>query len=521
MADVKDYVKKLVHPIAEIRERALNSLLQKVNFQLITSKDLGEHAELLPNLLKVLDLGPHTLRKGVIDLLRFVLTEETSKQRFKSLGGIQYLSSLKIVAPVDIVPAVGDLIQKLQPSYAEEKYVDQIKQFPFRAHRATQVRFASQNIAETSTSKDSSFASIIINNNQYVDDNEGSENVDDSCLCDNSEQELPPVPYKAPITFTTFPWQALTSSDRRVLDSTTQSLLSHHEAVVVASLHFLDTVVLKDFPPEVFLQRPAVVQAVYGCVEEEGENAWRVQGPACASLLTLTELLNVRVSHFMDPHLSPRSQQNMTPTSSGMATPCTDMTRGSCCSSLDHSENVGRADVNIRHKGDGQDWSGSLDSIVHLSSTTVHEADDGDEFILLGMHQIPVTSHCVHIMNVICPLLVSPRPAIQTASLRLLLSCLTLLGHCLEPEALWQSESDEHDILEAVGGIRRPRDYSPSPGSDLLAPRDYSSSPETTLLAPGLPSYTQDYSPSPETIRLASKLPSFTLALGVFVVYST
>lgn len=58
-------------------------------------------------------------------------------------------------------------------------------------------------------------------------------------------------------------------------------------------------------------------------------------------------------------------------------------------------------------------------------------------------------------MNVICPLLVSPRPAIQTASLRLLLSCLKLLEHCLEPESLWQSDSDEHDILEAVGGIRR------------------------------------------------------------------
>lgn len=58
----------------------------------------------------------------------------------------------------------------------------------------------------------------------------------------------------------------------------------------------------------------------------------------------------------------------MTPTSSGMATPCTDMTRGSCCSSLgDHSENIGKGDINIRHKGDGQDWSGSLDSIVHVS----------------------------------------------------------------------------------------------------------------------------------------------------------
>ncbi|XP_027230320.2 rotatin [Penaeus vannamei] len=456
MADVKDYIKKLVHPIAEIRERALNSLLQKVNFQLVASKGLSEHADLLPNLLKLLDLGPHTLRKGVIDLLRFVLTEETARHRFQSLGGIQYLSSLKMVAPLDIVPVISELIQKLQPCYIEEKSEDHIKQFPFRVPRATQVRFASANVAETSTSKDSSFASIIINNNQYIDQVEGNDNVDNSCLCENSEHELPQVTYKSPITYTTFPWQALTSSDRRVLDSTTQSLLSHHEAVVVAALHFLDTVVLKDFPPEVFLQRPAVVQAVYGCVEEEGENAWRVQGPACASLLTLTELLNMRVSHFMDPHLSPRSQQNMTPTSSGMATPCTDMTRGSCCSSLgDHSENIGKGDINIRHKGDGQDWSGSLDSIVHLSSTTVHEADDGDEFILLGMHQIPVTSHCVHIMNVICPLLVSPRPAIQTASLRLLLSCLKLLEHCLEPESLWQSDSDEHDILEAVGGIRR------------------------------------------------------------------
>ncbi|XP_042205049.1 rotatin-like isoform X3 [Homarus americanus] len=278
-------------------------------------------------------------------------------------------------------------------------------------------------------------------------------------FCDMTLDEHPVVHQEPSVTFTTFPWQALTGSDRRVLDSTTQSLLSHNEAVVVASLHFLDTVVLKDFPAEVILQRPAVVQAVYGCIEEEGENAWRVQGPACNCLLTLTQLVSTRVKHFTDPHLTPGEEQITTPTSSELATPNTDTTRGSCCSSQgDCMQSLSHLTKgkSRRQLGDGQDKSGSLSNVAQeLSGTTIHEEDDGDEFILLGMHQLTVTGHCSRIMRVVCPLLVSPRPSIQAASLHLLTACLTLLLQCVQPKLLWEQENGDEVVLEIRGEIRK------------------------------------------------------------------
>lgn len=61
-------------------------------------------------------------------LPHYFIQEETARHRFQSLGGIQYLSSLKMVAPLDIVPVISELIQKLQPCYIEEKSEDHIKQ---------------------------------------------------------------------------------------------------------------------------------------------------------------------------------------------------------------------------------------------------------------------------------------------------------------------------------------------------------------------------------------------------------
>lgn len=92
-----------------------------------------------------------------------------------------------------------------------------------------------------------------------------------------------------------------------------------------------------------------------------------------------------------------------------------------------------------------------------LSHTTVHEEDDGDEFILLGMHQLTVTGHCCHIMRVVCPLLVSSRSGIQAASLRLLTACLTLLQQCVQPSILWDKENDDDDevAVEVAGEIKR------------------------------------------------------------------
>ena len=57
-----------------------------------------------------------------------------------------------------------------------------------------------------------------------------------------------------------FPWLPLSSSDRQILSATNSRLQSHSIILVARSSEFLCDVLFKDFPPEIFLQRPAIVQ---------------------------------------------------------------------------------------------------------------------------------------------------------------------------------------------------------------------------------------------------------------------
>lgn len=73
------------------------------------------------------------------------------------------------------------------------------------------------------------------------------------------------------------------------------------------------------------------------------------------------------------------------------------------------------------------------------SGASVHEEDDGDEFILLGMHQLTVIGYCFHTLRAACSLLASHRPAVQSASLQLITSTLILLRLCVCPHVMWEA----------------------------------------------------------------------------------
>lgn len=62
------------------------------------------------------------------------------------------------------------------------------------------------------------------------------------------------------LRFFGFPWHSLTGTDRHVLMSTGSSLCSPNPHSVRTACAFLLDVIFRDFPPEIFLQRPAIVQ---------------------------------------------------------------------------------------------------------------------------------------------------------------------------------------------------------------------------------------------------------------------
>ena len=66
---------------------------------------------------------------------------------------------------------------------------------------------------------------------------------------------------KSSLTFV--PWLSLSASDRHILSVTASRLQSRSVSLVSKSCEFLRNVLFKDFPAEIFLHRPNVLQVKY------------------------------------------------------------------------------------------------------------------------------------------------------------------------------------------------------------------------------------------------------------------
>ena len=63
---------------------------------------------------------------------------------------------------------------------------------------------------------------------------------------------------KSNLTFV--PWMPLSTSDRNILSVTASRLQSRSQSLISNSCEFLRDVLFKDFPAEIFLQRPSLLQ---------------------------------------------------------------------------------------------------------------------------------------------------------------------------------------------------------------------------------------------------------------------
>lgn len=68
--------------------------------------------------------------------------------------------------------------------------------------------------------------------------------------------------YDATLKLGSFPWLPLSKVDIKVLASTLSRLQSGDSGCVTSTWAFIDEVLLNDFPPEVFLQRPDIVEVM-------------------------------------------------------------------------------------------------------------------------------------------------------------------------------------------------------------------------------------------------------------------
>eukprot|EP00057_Strongylocentrotus_purpuratus_P008837 XP_011663311.1 PREDICTED: rotatin [Strongylocentrotus purpuratus] len=162
------------------------------------------------------------------------------------------------------------------------------------------------------------------------------------------------------VIFSTFPWLPLTATDVHVLTSTNNSLCSSEAQVVVTSCDFINDVVLHDFPAEIFLQRPNIIQNLLALLADhpqDDDNKACVTQHAVDCLTNISLLLMARFQFYHDPALYCPKQEFLSRTNSTTSSVGGEQSHSTIQSTLSSESRpsiIGR--TNRRVSGDGRDW---------------------------------------------------------------------------------------------------------------------------------------------------------------------
>ncbi|PNJ64436.1 RTTN isoform 19, partial [Pongo abelii] len=256
-----------------------------------------------------------------------------------------------------------------------------------------------------------------------------------------------------------FPWLPLTTTDRHVLSSNESSLRSSNHTLIWNTCELLKDVIMQDFPAEIFLQRPKIVQSLLSLLKlafgGDGKHRLALQSVSC--LQQLCTYLRNRLNFHRDPGFFSNKQDTVSQNSS--LSYCHEA-RGT-----HHSQNpspgsssprpsvVGR--TGQRPRGDGQDWdaasSSGSSSHAHVNSRiSVHSPLDmghidlpeleTEDTLELQFQQLSLPQFCVSILESAVPLLRTGSRQVIIRVLELLAEDMTLIGEAISTD-IWDDSS--------------------------------------------------------------------------------
>ncbi|KAK3729625.1 hypothetical protein QZH41_017666, partial [Actinostola sp. cb2023] len=249
-------------------------------------------------------------------------------------------------------------------------------------------------------------------------------------------------------TLTFFQWLPLSSSDRHIMAVTDSRLHNCSSTLVAKSCEFLSDVLFKDFPAEIFLQRPSVFKSLLELLEFRGD----VDGvcvPSCAihCLKELCRYVHARLMATSDPSLFCldtecwKSHQNLLLRSG---------------SSEIESTAINQGEEYIQQRGSGDGGLGSDATSSSSSEHAISNVDDEDELVIeaLQYSQLAVEEMCV----VLLPHALEVLRGQLSSNLQVVTSTTELLFHVgdliriVSPDDVWV-EGSQHNIVMAPSVI--------------------------------------------------------------------
>uniref|UniRef100_A0A8C4Z3H2 Rotatin N-terminal domain-containing protein n=1 Tax=Gadus morhua TaxID=8049 RepID=A0A8C4Z3H2_GADMO len=272
--DLSHLVKKIGHSLKEIRVRAMKSILSKLEHSLLSLSDLVQERMLFVVLLEWFNFPEVPMQDEVLELLSTLSKHPSAAQMLRDVGAVEFLTQLS----PNVDPRLRAVI---------DGTLDQLFHLPDLLPSYTTVP------PHSTLPKDDS-AKI----GYFQKSRPG--------LTDTPPQRISVKCLK----FSMFPWLPLTTTDRHILSSNESSLRSSDPTLVRTTCQLLRDVIMQDFPAEIFLQRPSIVQNLLSLLRlssAEGEASHLgVQALGCLQQLCVG--LRTRLRFHQDPGFSSAKQ---------------------------------------------------------------------------------------------------------------------------------------------------------------------------------------------------------------------
>ncbi|XP_007487843.1 rotatin isoform X1 [Monodelphis domestica] len=430
-------IKKLGHPLAEIRERALKSILCKVEHNLISCVELVQEKLLFIYLLEWFNFPTVPMKEEVLNLLSNLVKHPSAVQHLFDIGAYEFFSMLRPNVDPDLQAEIDGIMDGLfiLPSNDSSLFHHSTSPFfqtkPFVCGPKTA-------LPEENEIKPGYFPQVA-NNLQQMEGQTGSL-INQTVKC---------------LKFSTFPWLPLTATDRHVLSSNESSLRSNNFTLVWNTCELLEDVIMQDFPPEIFLHRPKIIQNLLSLMNlafgRDGQPRLALKAVSCLQQLCL--YLRNRLNFHRDPGFFSFKQDTFSQNSS---LSYSRETRGA-----HHSQNISSGSssprpsvvghIGLRPRGDGQDWDAvsssessavprpSIHSPLDMIQTDLRELEIEDT-LELQFQQLSLPQFCVLVLETAVPLLRTNNTQIIVQVLELLAEVGILIGDALS-EDIWDDNS--------------------------------------------------------------------------------
>ncbi|XP_072544678.1 rotatin isoform X2 [Salminus brasiliensis] len=427
--ELSSLIKKTAHSLVEIRVRALKNIRSKLDHGLLSPPDLVQERALFVNLLEWFNFPEVPMQEEVLELLSTLSTHPTGAHMLRDVGAVEFLTQLS--------PSVEPQLQTIIDSIFDRLF--HLSVSPPSTNYETRLLSSPEPVEETSV-------------RGYFQQNKPSQaaatpprvSVNTSVRC---------------LKFSVFPWLTLNPTDRHILSSNEGSLRSDSQDLVRTTCELLQDVIMQDFPAEIFLQRPSIVQnllLLLNVSSESDSSSLPLRALAC--LQQFCRNLRSRLRFHRDPSFCSAKHD---PVSQNSSISHTQEARGTQRSGVTTPEDcsprpsvVGRPVQRVR--GDGQDGdaaSASSNSSQRgappgpapqspppqpgLELPLQPEAEDSLE---LQVQQWNLAGFGVETLQHTLPLLRTGKLKVLQQVLELLVEVLALLGDSVAPE-LWDEFS--------------------------------------------------------------------------------